>query len=58
MAVAFPTRNSVDCEHSKYLCLGTFVFWPKKRECPAAAHVIQLIFLLYVCQAEYSEFLL
>lgn len=32
--------------------LGTFIFWPKKRECPAAACAIQLAFLLTVCQAE------
>lgn len=48
MADDFPTHNSVDYECSKYLCLGAFIFWPKKREHPAAACAIQRIFSRYM----------
>lgn len=57
VADAFPTHNSVDYECSKYLCLGAFIFWPKKRQCPAAACAIQCAFWLCECQAEHSKFL-
>lgn len=49
MADAFPTHNSVDYECSKYLSLGAFIFWPKKKERMSSCGMCYPTCLFAVC---------